>query len=454
MKRTLKTLFMGLALAGILTAFARFLPTDYWNLRLAEAASQIYPKDSTSFITVPFILRGAQVKDKDLTAPPASPSEGDRYIVASVATDTWAGYDGQIAEWHARASGTAQWYFYDPHAGMTAYVADEALTYVFDGSAWTLLIGAAATDTELTAAKAELRAEMATDTELAALGVAVRAEMATDTELAAEAAQLRAEAATDTELSDGLATKAATVHTHLLGDITDYDTPTAGLLPSGTQGDILYYDTDQWKVLAAGDAGKYLKTGGAAANPSWDTPAGVGDMTKAVYDLDDDGMVDTAEDLALASQAAGDIAYFDGTNWVRLAKDAGKYLKSGDSAVSWDDTIRTGSFGITVDGGGAEITTGSKGFVVIPYACTPKSWTILADQSGSVNISVKKATYADFPSMSDIVGTETPLVSTAQKNQDTSLTSWTAIDAGDTIEFSVNSCTTITRFTLVIKVER
>lgn len=41
-------------------------------------------------------------------------------------------------------------------------------------------------------------------------------------------------------------------------------------------------------------------------------------------------------DLAIASQAAGDILYFDGTNWVRLAKDAGKYLKSGASAVSWD----------------------------------------------------------------------------------------------------------------------
>lgn len=43
-----------------------------------------------------------------------------------------------------------------------------------------------------------------------------------------------------------------------------------------------------------------------------------------------------ATDLVLSSQSAGDIAYFDGTNWVRLAKDEGKYLKSGASAVSWD----------------------------------------------------------------------------------------------------------------------
>ena len=63
---------------------------------------------------------------------------------------------------------------------------------------------------------------------------------------------------------------------------------------------------------------------------------GSGDMTKATYDADSSGKVDAAEDLALTSQAAGDVAYFDGSNWVRLGKDEGKYLKSGAAAVSWD----------------------------------------------------------------------------------------------------------------------
>ena len=49
-------------------------------------------------------------------------------------------------------------------------------------------------------------------------------------------------------------------------------------------------------------------------------------------------------DLAIASQAAGDVLYFDGTNWVRLAADTGKYLKSGASAVSWDTPTGTGDF--------------------------------------------------------------------------------------------------------------
>jgi hypothetical protein len=52
-------------------------------------------------------------------------------------------------------------------------------------------------------------------------------------------------------------------------------------------------------------------------------------------------------DLSIASQAAGDVLYFDGTNWVRLAADAGKYLKSGASAVSWDTPVGGGTVDIS-----------------------------------------------------------------------------------------------------------
>lgn len=50
------------------------------------------------------------------------------------------------------------------------------------------------------------------------------------------------------------------------------------------------------------------------------------------------------QDLTIASEAAGDILYFDGSNWVRLAKDQDKYLKSGASAVSWDDPVFAGNW--------------------------------------------------------------------------------------------------------------
>jgi hypothetical protein len=50
-------------------------------------------------------------------------------------------------------------------------------------------------------------------------------------------------------------------------------------LPSGAWGDILFYGTSGWTVLNAGDAGKFLKTLGAGADPAWATPAGAGNTT-------------------------------------------------------------------------------------------------------------------------------------------------------------------------------
>ena len=65
-----KKIIQGIAFSALLLigwAVFKSLPTEYWNIRLAEAATSIYPKDATTFITIPFIFRGASVKDKDLT---------------------------------------------------------------------------------------------------------------------------------------------------------------------------------------------------------------------------------------------------------------------------------------------------------------------------------------------------------------------------------------------------
>ncbi len=49
-----------------------------------------------------------------------------------------------------------------------------------------------------------------------------------------------------------------------------------------------------------------------------------------------------------------------------------------------------GSIGVVIDGAGASPTTGSKGYIVAPYDCVITSWTILADVTGSAQITVKK----------------------------------------------------------------
>jgi hypothetical protein len=73
----------------------------------------------------------ARVLDRDLTAPPGSPADGDTYLIHATATGDWTGQDGRIA--FAIDGG---WRFYDPFAGLMAYVTDETKLIVFDGTAW------------------------------------------------------------------------------------------------------------------------------------------------------------------------------------------------------------------------------------------------------------------------------------------------------------------------------
>ena len=85
------------------------------------------------------------------------------------------------------------------------------------------------------------------------------------------------------------------------------------------------------------------------------------------------------------------------------------------------------------------------------FDCTINSWDILADQSGSIVVDVWKDSYANFPpTIADtIAGTEKPTLSSAAKNQDTSLTSFsTSVSAGDIWRLNVDSATTITRVTI------
>ena len=65
------------------------------------------------------------------TAPPASPNEGDRYLLGAGATGAFQGFDGHLAAWQAGA-----WNFCAPQAGWLAYVVAEKALLLFDGAAW------------------------------------------------------------------------------------------------------------------------------------------------------------------------------------------------------------------------------------------------------------------------------------------------------------------------------
>lgn len=75
------------------------------------------------------------VASRAQTTPPASPADGVRYIVAAAATGAWAGQTGSIAAFQDGA-----WDFYPPRPGFTAWVADEAIAVVYNGTAWIALL--------------------------------------------------------------------------------------------------------------------------------------------------------------------------------------------------------------------------------------------------------------------------------------------------------------------------
>jgi hypothetical protein len=104
-----------------------------------------------------------------------------------------------------------------------------------------------------------------------------------------------------------------------------------------------------------------------------------------------------------------------------------------------------------LDGGGSVLTTGVKGDVEIPFACTITAARLLADQSGSIVVDIWKDTYANFPptDADSITSSAPPTISSATKAEDTTLTGWTtSITAGNILRFNVDSATTVTRVTV------
>ncbi|MGE3627619.1 MAG: DUF2793 domain-containing protein [Hyphomicrobiales bacterium] len=72
------------------------------------------------------------VLGRDLSEPPASPGEGDRYLVAAAASGAWSGYEDHVAAWQDGA-----WMFHAPRVGWLCWVADQMSLVTWDGESWT-----------------------------------------------------------------------------------------------------------------------------------------------------------------------------------------------------------------------------------------------------------------------------------------------------------------------------
>lgn len=189
--------------------------------------------------------------------------------------------------------------------------------------------------------------------------------------------------------------------------------------------------------------------------------AGSGDMLKSVYDPNDDGLIALAQGgtgKALADPGADRLLGWDesaGAGGEMAFLSPANGIEVFGTSAQMTAAQRTRTIVFMIDGGGAAITAGLKGFLPIDVACTIQSVTALGDQTGSIVVDIWKDTYANFPPTdADSITASAPVtISSGVKSQDSTLTGWNkTIAAGDVLGWNVDSASAITRATIALKV--
>lgn len=169
--------------------------------------------------------------------------------------------------------------------------------------------------------------------------------------------------------------------------------------------------------------------------------------TNAIANLTTNGFVKTSS--GNGTLIVDTNTYLTGNQSISLTGDV---TGSGTTSIATTASanIKVTTFGITVDGAGVTPSTGSKGYITVPYAGTITKWYIVADQSGSCVVDIKR-------SGTSIIGGggNKPTLSSAQRANATP-SSWTStsVSAHDEFEFNLDSATTVTRVNLMIEVAK
>lgn len=230
----------------------------------------------------------------------------------------------------------------------------------------------------------------------------------------------------------------------LTGIIVSSGTAISSITDSSSNWDTAYTDRLKWD---GGDTGLVAATGrtslglGSVENTALSTWAGTTNITTL-------GTVTTGTLQNVTLQ--GTISA--GTGLTMPTFTLGGTVQS----VGMPIGTRTASITFVIDNAGSAITTGQKGHLEVPFACNIQAVTMEADAAGAIVVDIWKDTYVNFPPTdADSITSSTPptITATNQKSQDNTLTNWNlAVNAGDILAYNVDSCTTITRVTISLKV--
>lgn len=160
------------------------------------------------------------------------------------------------------------------------------------------------------------------------------------------------------------------------------------------------------------------------------------------------------------SYNATEAVEYNGSSYIALVASVG--VTPGTDATKWmllaekgPPGDATNGFTVDIDGGGAAIVAGMFRRVRVPYGCTVTGWETVADQSGSIVVDVRKATYNG--AFSSIAGTEKPTLASQLWNRDLALTTWTAggvLAEGEWLELYVSSASVVNFVSIGFAVER
>jgi len=201
-----------------------------------------------------------------------------------------------------------------------------------------------------------------------------------------------------------------------------------------------------------GSAGAVVVNGGALGTPSSGTLTNATGLVTAGI-VDDNVTLAKIQNATANSRWIGSGSAGTGVNYTENTFGTG--LTVGASSVAVSTAVITKAIGLTIDGGGAPITTGIKADIPVPFACTITGARMLADTSTTSVIDIWKDTYANYPpdNADSITAAAPPTITAAVKSDDTTLTGWTlSVSAGDTLRFNVDSNNNATRINLTLTV--